>query len=133
MQTLLCTAEPRHQTLCQTGLGPGCRSWREFDTGSFSIFHTGEGAEGRDDPLSVLQCLPQSSGDTGNGGAASSLCGSCAPCSHTGSSLFSEVPTDDPCVKGHVHLSSLHPSVSARAQQGCTRLTLGVKKVAVHS
>lgn len=44
-------------------------------------------AEGRGDPVSLVQWLPQSSRETGKRIAASSLRGSCAPCSHTGSSL----------------------------------------------
>lgn len=69
LQCRLCCAlqslNTRHHRLCQTGLGPSCSSWRELDTGSSPPSPRGRETEGRGDPLSLVQCLPQSSRETG--------------------------------------------------------------------
>lgn len=110
LQCRLCCAlqspDTKHLCLCQTGLGPGCSSWTEFDTGSFSSFLTREGAEGRGDP-----CHCCSARDTGRGVLLHPCMGVVLPAATLAALSASEVPTDDPCLKGHIPLASLHPSV----------------------
>lgn len=89
----------------------------------------------RGDPLSLVQCCHRAEGRQG-GGVLLHPCVGVVLLQPRWQLCSSEVPADDPCLKGHIHLCSLHPSVLIwRCQDRAVldRLTVGVQEVAVHS
>lgn len=120
MQTRVCTAEPRHQA--RPALSSGARPKLRFleRVCHWELFHLprGEGGRGKGHPLSVVQCLPQSRGRQGRGALLHPCVGVVLPAATLTALSASEVPADEPCLEGHIHLSSLHQSVLLGECQG---------------
>lgn len=116
----VCTAEPRHQA--RPALSSGARPKLRFleRVCHWELFHLprGEGGRGKGDPLSVVQCLPQSRGRQGRGALLHPCVGVVLPAATLTALSASEVPADEPCLEGHIHLSSLHQSVLLGECQG---------------